>query len=112
MTWQTQFRPQDEGVAYILRPEPVLYSSRSQAPKKRGFIYFFGVYKMKFRNIAKKFGAVLAVTGAGVGSASAAVAESVTTALSDAQTDVGTIGAAGLLIVIGIAVYRYMKRSA
>lgn len=67
---------------------------------------------MKYRNIAKKVGAASALAVAGVGSASAAVDTAVSTALSDAQTDVGTIGAAALLIVIAIAVYKYMKRSA
>lgn len=60
---------------------------------------------------AKKFVAGSALALAATAS-QAAVPTSVSTALSDGLTDVGTIGAGGLVIVIAVAVYRYMKRAA
>ncbi|ANE57714.1 hypothetical protein AYM39_11110 [Methylomonas sp. DH-1] len=55
---------------------------------------------------------VAGVTAVGVGSAVAAVPENVTTAMSDGLTDVKTVAAAGLIIVIAIVVFKYMKRGA
>lgn len=55
---------------------------------------------------------VAGVTAVGIGSAVAAVPENVTTAMGDGLTDVKTVAAAGLIIVIALAVFRYMKRGA
>lgn len=60
---------------------------------------------------AKKFVAGSALALAATAS-QAAVPVSVSTALSDGLTDVSTIGSGGLVIVIAVAVYRYMKRAA
>jgi len=64
------------------------------------------------KNLHKVSSAVLLTSFFAVSSAQAAVDPAVTTAMADGLTDVGTVGAAGLIIVIAIAVYRYMKRSA
>lgn len=43
-------------------------------------------------------------------SAFAAVPTNVTTALSDGLTDATAVAALGLIIVVGIAVFKYMRR--
>lgn len=45
------------------------------------------------------------------GSAFAAVPADVTTALSDATGDAATIGAAVLVLIVGIAAFKYMRRA-
>ncbi|ADQ27589.1 hypothetical protein HI806_10370 [Ralstonia solanacearum] len=59
----------------------------------------------------------LAVVAAGVGGAVAAGAANaaidltaVTTAIGDAGTAVGTIGSAVLVVIVGIAVYMWVRR--
>jgi len=46
-----------------------------------------------------------------VSSAQAAVDPAVTTALTTAATDVATIGGAVLVVIIGAAVFKYMRRA-
>jgi len=41
----------------------------------------------------------------------AAVSTTVTTALSDAATDVGTVGSAVLVVIVAAAVFKYMRRA-
>lgn len=43
--------------------------------------------------------------------ASAAVPESVTTALTGAGTDAATIGGAVLVVLVGIAAFKYMRKA-
>lgn len=62
-------------------------------------------------NISKKVGAGLGTFTAGIGSAMAAVDVSVTTALSDAATDVGTIGSAVLVALVAAAAFKYVRRA-
>jgi len=62
-------------------------------------------------NKLSKIAAVGAVTLVGTQTASAAIAAGVSTAMSDAVTDVGTLGAAALLIVVAVATFRYLKRA-
>lgn len=63
------------------------------------------------RNIARKFGASLALFSVSVGSAFAAIDPAITTAIDTAKTDVGTIGAAVLLVMLAIAVYKWLRRA-
>lgn len=54
----------------------------------------------------------LVVLGFGVaGSAAAAVPAGVTTALSDAATDAGTVGSAALVAIIAAAAFKYIRRA-
>lgn len=57
---------------------------------------------------AAAVGTSLMVAG---GSAFAAVPENVTTAMGEALTDVQTLAALGLIIVIAIAAFAYMRRA-
>ncbi len=59
----------------------------------------------------KRAAAGLAVTAVCASSAMAALPTEVDTAMSDGLTDVQKLGVAGLLIIVGIAVYKYMKRA-
>jgi len=45
------------------------------------------------------------------GLASAVVPAGVTTALTDASTDAATIGGAVLVVIVGIAAFKYMRRA-
>jgi len=45
------------------------------------------------------------------GVANAAVSAGVTTALSDAATDVGTVGAAVLIAIVAAATFKYIRRA-
>ena len=82
---------------------------------------------MELLNKAARFvrkaikGAALAIAGAvglggalvvGTQSASAAIdVTSVTTALTDAGTAVATVGAAVLVVIVGVAAYKYIRRA-
>lgn len=46
-----------------------------------------------------------------MGSVFAAVPADVTTAIETAGTDAGTIGAAVLVVLVGIAAFKYMRRA-
>jgi len=61
------------------------------------------------RKVAQSAAAVAAFVASG--GAMAAVPEGVTTALAGALTDVGVVGTAVFLIVVAIAVWRYLKRT-
>ncbi|NMG72539.1 major capsid protein [Parazoarcus communis] len=68
----------------------------------------------RLRALADRRSAQLAVVSPVALFAGAAHAElpaSVTTALGDGLTDVGVVGAAVFLIVIAIAVWKYLKRA-
>lgn len=64
---------------------------------------------LKDRKVAQAAAAVAAFVASG--SALAEVPAGVTTALSDALVDVGVVGSAVFLIVVAIAVWRYLKRT-
>lgn len=66
----------------------------------------------KTTQMMKKFGAAAFTACVAVAThpVFAAVDADTTKQLGDAKTDVATIGAAGLGIIIVIAVYKYMKR--
>lgn len=66
---------------------------------------------MRFLNQARKYGAaVVATTVGAVGSAMAAVPTEVSTALADGKADALTVSGLGLVIVISIAAFKYMRR--
>lgn len=100
------FLPLGEGMSYVLRPESVPFTVRPSSLKRGSSFNLSKVFLMK------KLFAFLTLSVMSIGSAFAAVDAAVTTAMSDAKTDVGTIGAASLIVVIAIAVFRYLKRTA
>lgn len=104
MTWPSEFRSQGEGLAYILRPEPVMYSPLPQ-PAREGF----SLWRFSMKTRSK----IALATGLGVVSASsqAAISTGVSTAMGDAVADVGTMGGLALLIVVAVATFRYLKRA-
>ncbi len=51
------------------------------------------------------------LSAAGIGSASAAIDASVTTALTTAGTDAATIGAAVLVIIVGIYAFKLLRKA-
>lgn len=58
----------------------------------------------------KKLAALAALSAASIGSALAAVPTEVSTALTDAKADALTVAGLALVVVIGIAAFKYMKR--
>ena len=58
----------------------------------------------------KKLAALAALSAASIGSAFAAVPTEVSTALTDAKADALTVAGLALVVVIGIAAFKYMKR--
>lgn len=67
-----------------------------------------GVKMFKFGKKAKL--AALAVLSTASMSAMAAVPAEVTTALTDAKADGATVAGAVLVVIVGIAVFKYMRR--
>ncbi|MFV8621376.1 major capsid protein [Ralstonia nicotianae] len=67
--------------------------------------------KTMFKSIKSKAAAVAAGTVALAGSAMAAVPTDVATAMSDSKADTATLAGLALIIVIGIATFKYMRRS-
>ena len=63
------------------------------------------------KNYLKNGGLVLGGSVAAVSTASAAVPVAITTALTDAGTDGATIAGAVLLVIIGIATFKYIRRA-
>lgn len=70
---------------------------------------------MKLIQTARKYGRSLvvgsALMAAGVAPAMAAVGVDVTTALSDAKADVGTVGGLVLVVIVAAAAFKYMRRA-
>jgi hypothetical protein len=64
-----------------------------------------------FKSIKSKAAAVAAGTLALAGSAFAAVPTEVNTAMTDSKADTATLAGLALVIVIGIATFKYMRRS-
>lgn len=66
-------------------------------------------------NVVRKYGAkvaaVPAMLGLGMGQVMAAVPVDVTTALTDAKTDVGTIALGVLLVFVAIFAFKVLKRA-
>lgn len=58
----------------------------------------------------KKIAGVVVATASGIGSAFAAVPANVSTAMTDGATDAAAVAALGLLVIIGVAVVKYMRR--
>jgi len=58
----------------------------------------------------KKYLAIPLLSGI-FGSVHAAVPAAVSTALSDGLTDATTVAGAALIIVVGVAVFKYMRRA-
>lgn len=58
----------------------------------------------------KKLAAVAATTAGAAGSAMAAVPADVSTALTEAKTDALVVAGLALIVVIGIAAFKYMRR--
>lgn len=58
----------------------------------------------------KKISSVLALGAASIGSAFAAVPANVSTAMTEGATDAAAVAALGLLVIIGVAVVKYMRR--
>jgi purine-cytosine permease-like protein len=74
------------------------------------FLLFFLEFPM-FKSAQASVLAVLAVMLAAVAPAHAAVPTEVTTTLSSALTDVGTIGASVFGIVVAIALFKWFRRA-
>ena len=66
---------------------------------------------MKKNILALKLAAV-GVLSAVAGSASAALPEAVTTKLTEAGTDAAVLGGAVLLVIVGIAAFKLMRKAA
>jgi hypothetical protein len=64
---------------------------------------------MKQFNLSKKFGAGLALSTIAAASQAAVDVTSVTTAIGDAGTAAATVGAAVLVMVVGIKVYKWIR---
>ncbi|MBI3145639.1 MAG: phage coat protein [Pseudogulbenkiania sp.] len=64
-----------------------------------------------FKSIKLKIAAAGASTLALAGSAMAAVPATVTTALTDAGTDAATVSAAVLVVIVGIAAFKFLRRA-
>lgn len=58
----------------------------------------------------KRFATAAVLSAGSIGSAFAAVPANVSTALSDGLTDASAVAALGLIIVVAIAVFKYMRR--
>lgn len=65
-----------------------------------------------FQKLSGKLAAFGSMLVAGAGSAFAAVPADVTTALTDASADTKTVAGLALAIMIGIAVFLWMRRAA
>lgn len=63
---------------------------------------------MKYRNIVKKYAAGSLALAAGASQAAIDTA-AITGAIADAGTAAGTVGAAVLVMVVGIKVYKWMR---
>lgn len=63
------------------------------------------------RNVFVRSLGVTAALGVMAQQASAAVDASVTTALDSAGSDAATIGAAVLVVLVGIAAFKYLRRA-
>lgn len=61
-------------------------------------------------NMFKKIAAAGAALVGSVGSAMAAVPADVSTALTDAKADALTVAGLALIVIIGIAAFKYMRR--
>lgn len=64
-----------------------------------------------FKSISKKIAVGASFVVAGIVPAMAAVDASVTTALSEAKSDGGTVGAAVLVVIVAIAAFKYIRRA-
>jgi hypothetical protein len=64
-----------------------------------------------FTSIVKKSAAVVSVLVLASGVANAAVDVAVTTAITSSGTDSATIGSAVLVVLVGIASFKYMRRA-
>jgi len=66
-----------------------------------------------FRSLKNKLAAVAGLAGATLAGSSMAAIDvtSVTTALTDAGTAVATVGAAVLVVIVGVAAYKYIRRA-
>lgn len=109
MTWQSEFRPHGEGIAYILRPEPVIYSPLPK-PARKGFLNWSSKMNALKQFVAFFFMSLFLMLGL-ITESQAALSTGVTTALGDAVTDVTTMGGLALLVVVAVATFRYLKRA-
>lgn len=96
-----QFTP-DGGYSLIVRPEPVMYSPILK-PARKGFLS--GV------NVMKLFSKFAVLSAAGVGAANAALPTSVTDATTAAGTDGAAMGAAVLVVLVGITAFKYIRKA-
>ena len=64
---------------------------------------------MKNRNLFQKFGSGLTLAAIAGASQAAVDVTSVTTAIADAGTAAATVGAAVLVMVVGIKVYKWIR---
>lgn len=63
------------------------------------------------RKIALRFGAASALVAATLGTAQAEVPAGVLTSLTGASTDIATLGAAVFAVIVGIAVWKWFRRT-
>lgn len=59
----------------------------------------------------KKIAGFVVAVASGIGSAFAAVPTNVSTAMTDGAVDAAAVAALALLVVIGVAVVKYMRRA-
>lgn len=81
---------------------------RSAGPA-RFLVFFFWGFIVKYRHFAIL--PVSLVAGLYSAVSAAAVDATITTALSDASTDSKTVGSAVLVVLVGIAVFKYMRKA-
>jgi len=63
------------------------------------------------KKFLKNGGLVLLGSVAAVSTANAAVATGVTTAITDSGTDAGVVGSGVLVVLVGIAAFKYIRKA-
>jgi coat protein B len=100
----------DGSYSLVIRPnhKPVMAKSSGI---KAGSLNLIEVLNMKRKNIVRKVGAGLGLTGLGIGSASAALPAGVSSALTAAGTDGGEAATAVLLAIVAIFAIKLLRRA-
>lgn len=63
------------------------------------------------KNLKSRFSAVALLVASSIGAASAAVDAGVTTAITTAGTDAATVGGAVLVVLVGIAAFKFLRKT-
>lgn len=91
-------------IVWQTKPTRVFYSTA----RKGQITKSIGLLKMKLANKLMLVGATLV---AGISSASAAVDAGVTTAITTAGADASTVGAAVLVVIVGIFAFKLLRKA-